>query len=114
MDQVRRNRLAQNEGSFRSINEDLEEGLHKVRLEDEELVGFVCECSSRECSQLVHIELPKYQEIRENSRRFLVVPGHESPEVEDVVESGQGYNVVQKHDDVTEVVQRGDRRHPAH
>jgi hypothetical protein len=110
MDQVRRDRLAQNESSFRSINEDLERGLHSVRLEDGERVGFVCECSDTDCANLVHIELAKYEEIRSDSRRFLVVPGHEMAEVEDVVETDERYCVVQKHADVSGVVERGDAR----
>ena len=110
MDQDRRDRLARNESLFRSINEDLERGLHTVRLDDRELSGFVCECSRRDCSDLVHIELAQYEEIRSDPRRFLVAPGHELIEVEDVVAGGENFRIVQKHDDVAAIVEADDPR----
>ena len=99
--------MARNEASFRSINERLQQDLRRVPLHDGDLAAFVCECSGPDCrATLVGVEMAKYAEVRTDDRRFLVVPGHDIPEVEDVVEQGDGYAVVEKHDDVRHIVER--------
>ncbi len=104
--QDRRERVARNEASFREINETLEGGLRSAPREDGELSGFVCECGDRDCSALVHVTLPKYQEVREDPMQFLICPGHEMPEAENVIERGDRYAVVRKHEDARPVVER--------
>jgi hypothetical protein len=42
------------------------------------------------CNQLVELSVREYEEIRAHPRRFVLVPGHESPDVETVVETRQG------------------------
>jgi hypothetical protein len=39
------------------------------------------------------------ERIRSHPRRFLILPGHEVPEIETVVETEQDYVVVEKLDD---------------
>ena len=56
--------------------------------------------------------LSAYEEIRQDSRLFFVVPGHEAPEAEDVVRKGDGYFVVRKHVDVAHITEAGDPRTP--
>ncbi len=107
--QERIDRIARNEASFRSINETLEQGLHQVQRDEAELAGFVCECGDRDCSELVYLDLAKYEQIRADSRTFLIVPGHDLPEAEDVVESGERYAIVQKHEDVRGIVESSRR-----
>lgn len=111
--QGRRDRIAANEASFRDINETLEQGLHKVHRDESELAGFVCECGDPDCSELVHIELAKYEQVRGDSRTFLIVPGHNMPEAEDVVETGERYAIVQKHENVRDIVEEADKRRSA-
>ena len=108
--QENRDRLARNEASFRSINETLNDGLKDAQLAEGELAGFACECGDADCAALVHVELPKYEEVRAHSARFLVVPGHEVQGVEDVVEQGERYAVVQKHEDVRAILEQADPR----
>ena len=111
-EQQRRDRIARDEASFRSINETLQRGLHSVAREGEELAGFVCECARTECSELVHVPLERYEAIRGDSRKFLIKPGHDISAVEDVVEVGDRYAVVQKHEDVRGIVEAADERRP--
>ena len=40
--------------------------------------------------------LDVYRAVREDPRRFIVVPGHENPEFEEVVERHDRFNVVEK------------------
>lgn len=110
MDQARKDRFAKNEAGFRSINETLEEGLRQTRHDDVALAGFVCECGDRSCDELVHLELDKYEEVRRDSRRFVIVPGHDIKGVEDVIEHGERYAVVQKREEVRDVVEALDAR----
>ena len=110
MNQNRKDRFARNEASFRSINETLGESLSTIGVEVGELAAFVCECGHPECSQLVQLPLPDYERIRGDSRRFLIVPGHDIPGVEDVVDTTARFAVVQKHEDVRDIVEASDAR----
>lgn len=105
----RKERIAQNENAFRDLNESLESSVHRRR-SDEDLGGFVCECGNGACEDTVRLQLAAYEEIRDDSRLFFVVPGHEVPEAEDVVRRGDNYFVVRKHVDVADVTDRGDPR----
>jgi hypothetical protein len=42
---------------------------------------------------------------------FVIRPGHELPEVEDVVEIHENYEIVRKHENARQTVERSDRRH---
>jgi hypothetical protein len=110
MEQERKERIARNEASFRSINEDLEQGLHKVMRDEGELAGFVCECGHIDCATLVRLPLEAYEQIRRHPARFLIEPGHEIDGVEDVVEVGSTYAVVQKRPEVHPIVEATDPR----
>ena len=102
-------RIAQNENAFRELNESLETSVHRRR-SDEDLGGFVCECGNDACEDVVRLPLATYEEIRDDSRLFFVVPGHESPDAEDVVRRGEGYFVVRKHIDVARITEEADPR----
>ena len=112
MDQPRAERIARNEASARATNETLESGLSALPLERDELVAFVCECGNAACRELVKVDLTTYERIRNDARHFLLVPGHEIPATEDVVERGDHHIVVQKHDRTRPVVESTDPRGP--
>ncbi len=105
-------RIAHNENAFRSLNESLEGSAHRRRT-DEDLGGFVCECGDEDCEDIVRLPLAAYEEIRQDSRLFFVVPGHEAPSAEDVVRRDDGYFVVRKHVDVADITEQGDPRQPS-
>lgn len=46
-----------------------------------------------------------YQSVRSDDRRFIVVPDHEVPEMEDVVLRRAEWNVVRKRDEVAHIVE---------
>jgi hypothetical protein len=98
-------RLARNEDHFRDINESLrEKHVHSTVVRSGPL-PFVCECASVECTEAVELTLEDYRRVRRNPRRFVVAPGHEAAEVELVVESGDGFVVVEKTDEAGEVAE---------
>jgi len=105
----RSDRIALNESAFRALNESLEASVHRGRPQSD-FVGFVCECGSPECDDTVRLDLPTYESIRQDARLFFLLPGHEAPAVEDVVDDGDGYRVVRKHEDVVDIVEQTDPR----
>jgi hypothetical protein len=106
----RKEQIAHNESVFRSMNETLEEHV-KRRRSASDLAGFVCECGDAECEAIIRLDLTTYEQIRADSQRFLVVPGHEIADAEDVVQREDGYLLVRKHEDVAPIAEAGDARH---
>ena len=102
-------RIAHNESIFRSLNESLESSVHRGRPEGD-LAGFVCECGDPACDETVRVALPEYESVRADSQLFVVLPGHDASDVEDVVSEGDGYVVVRKHEDAAEIVEQSDPR----
>ncbi|MCW3013594.1 MAG: hypothetical protein JWO02_686 [Solirubrobacterales bacterium] len=94
-------RAARNEAAFRRLNENLAEDMPDAV---PYRAGFVCECSAPDCRRLVDLTGAEYQAIRQDPMRFFVVPGHERPDVEDVLEEHEGYLVVEKHQDLASIV----------
>ena len=109
MPRRRTERIAHNESVFRALNESLEASVHRGRPEGDH-AGFVCECGEPNCDEIVRVELPAYESVRADSQLFVVLPGHETPDVEDVVSDSDGYVVVRKHPDAAEIVKRTDPR----
>ena len=56
----------------------------------------ICECSRAGCIERVEVTHEEYEHVRSEGTRFLVVPGHENPSVEKVVERHPTYLVVEK------------------
>jgi hypothetical protein len=92
---AREERLAQNEVLFRSVNERIEETAH-AQGDDAHLFEFICECSNIDCTLRLPLTLSCYEAARSDPATFIVAPGHELPEIEDVIERGAGYQIVRK------------------
>ena len=56
----------------------------------------MCECGEAECSEALTLSLAAYEAIRGDATRFGVLPGHEKPHAESVVERHDSYLVVEK------------------
>ena len=102
-------RLARNEALFRETNEAIERGQWPD--DPAKLVRFRCECSRAECNEAVEITLALYEQVREFPRRFVVVSGHEMPEIETVVEREGDYTIVEKQDAAGDTAAATDPRH---
>jgi hypothetical protein len=89
-------RLARNEALFRETNEAIERG--QWRDDPGKLVRFRCECSRLDCGEGIELTLAQYEQVRRFPRRFVVVSGHELPEVETVVSRENGHLIVEKQD----------------
>lgn len=88
-------RIGENEVLFREVNERLREVGEGFSIVAEQ-AEFVCECGSSTCTEHVQMTLAEYEEIRANSKRFFVLPGHELPEYEKIIDEKEGYLVVEK------------------
>jgi hypothetical protein len=88
-------RVGLNESLFRAVNEQIE-SLNRDFRTDLPTMTVVCECANGDCTERFEVSVSKYEQVRDDSRRYIVVPGHEVAEFESVVESGDGYDVVEK------------------
>jgi hypothetical protein len=106
---ARARRIADNEGRFREINERLRHDLRALP-DDPAPVDFVCECGRVECIESVTLSLDEYETVRASSLDFFVVPGHQAPDVEDVVDINERFARVRKHPEVADRVRESDPR----
>ena len=88
-----REELAETEASFRETNEAIARTAERFGVQEPE---FLCECADPSCVHRVAASLEAYEEVRSDSTRFIVEPGHERPEIEKVVGAGDDYRVVEK------------------
>lgn len=88
-------RLARNETMFREVNEHIQEAASGFG-DDGHVYRYLCECASRLCTDTVALTPSEYERVRVKPTRFLVIPGHELPEIERVVEERTGFVVVEK------------------
>jgi hypothetical protein len=110
---AREERLAKNETLFREVNERVAEvATSFIEAETRsETVEFTCECGRVDCTEPMEITVVGYEAVRAGPTRFAVVPGHEQPEIETIVERHPSYLVVEKRDeDAQEVARETDPR----
>jgi hypothetical protein len=100
-------RAARNEVLFRYVNERIEELSGGA---GDGVGEFVCECSNADCVARIKVPLMVYEETRANPRLFLLVPGHERPDVEAVRIVEDDYAVVEKQDVAGAIAERADPR----
>ena len=85
-DVERARRQAENENLVRKGGVDVDE------------LDLRCECGGNACAERLAVNVSDYLRVRKWDGRFLLVPGHEDPELENVVERHKGWLVVQTHE----------------
>lgn len=91
---VEAQRKAKNEAVFREVNERIEDAAVEFGVPGP--ASFVCERSDASCTEMVSITLVEYNEIRSSGRRFAILPGHEDPTIERLVDGTERFSVVEK------------------
>ena len=86
-------RRATTEALFRDVNERIAESAERF---DATGTEFVCECSDPNCTHKVPASLAEYEQVREHPATFLVAPGHEHTDIEQVVSDRGRFRVVEK------------------
>lgn len=111
---AREERLVRNEALYRDVNERIDQVAEEIDRfaapEDGHVYKFFCECSNRDCTLMLPLTIALYENVRSNPRAFVVAPGHDLPEIETVVERGDGYQVVVKVGEAAKVAEAKDPR----
>lgn len=90
-DKVKR---ARTEALFRDVNERIAESAQRFEASSTQ---FVCECADPHCTHRVEATLDEYEDVRADGATFMLVPGHEQPDIERVVDaSRRRFHVVEK------------------
>ena len=106
----REERLAFNEAMFRAGNERMAQW--EERRFGEEYEEYFCECANADCHDKVKLTFTEYEHVRSDSTHFLIVSGHEVPDIETVIERHDGWMVIEKDPEVQHVVEATDMRRP--
>ena len=101
-------RIGHNEAAFRTLNEKLRAG--STLADAERLFCFRCECGTLGCNRLLELTLPEYEAVRAEATRFFLVPGHEIPATERVVQRAERFTVVEKQHGGADVARATDPR----
>jgi hypothetical protein len=88
-------RAARNEALFREVNENIAWIAERHGTTTAHPV-FLCECANADCTEHVAVGPDVYLRVRQEPRHFLVIPGHEDPQLERVVETHRDYLIVEK------------------
>jgi hypothetical protein len=107
MEEELERRIAANEALVRDVNEAIARGQWPG---DPEAVGFRCECAMLGCNDVIELTPSEYERVRAHPRRFVIVPGHDQPQVEKVVETRPGYAVVEKVEEAGQEAEKTDPR----
>jgi hypothetical protein len=100
----RQERIAKNETVFRAANRELadqEEGGGA-----DQVIEVLCECGRQGCSGVITLTVGDYDGVHSQDDRFVVLPRHESTEIEKVVEERDGYLVVDKFGEAENIVEK--------
>ena len=100
-------RAARNEEVFRSVNERIEQAIEQHGVASP--TPFHCECDRETCFEKVELLPARYREVIEQRYCFVIVPGHDDPQIERVVEEHDSYSIVEKVGEAREAL---DRQHP--
>ena len=102
---------ARNPVLFREVNEHIAELSHDGRETSVSL--FICECSSEACAEALEITAAEYERVRTDGARFVVLPGHQLPDVERVIAGSGRFLVVEKLGAAAAIARASDPRHHA-
>jgi len=90
IERSRLKRIGKNEAAFKAFNQA------RAQQQNGSLLELVCECGDTNCTDEIEIEASEYHPVRRHPARFVVRPGHEVPEAENIVERAAEYFVVEK------------------
>jgi hypothetical protein len=91
-------RQARNEALFREVNERIADLASPAQeWSPDGAVEFMCECGvDGGCGERVRMPLAAYEKVRQQDDRFVVLAGHETPELERAIEWTDDYVIVDK------------------
>jgi hypothetical protein len=103
MGDLRQKRLGLNEAVFREVNERIGSLANLFKWREPEALDLVCECRDATCVQRIEMTRAEYEAVRAADAQFALYPGHADLEIERIISSHEGYEVVAKQGDAAEV-----------
>ena len=115
---VTEQRQLENEAVFRKANEQTTESvkeLKEIAKEDDQLslihdedmkLHFFCECSDEDCQDRIVITTSRYEALHKDRKQFILKPGHDVKQIEEVVFKNPNYHVVKKNRKPPEQVEK--------
>jgi hypothetical protein len=88
-------RAAREQALFRKVNENIDDLVERFKVDDVAPL-YVCECLNSDCHNAIPIPRDVYQQIRLNLNHFIVTPGHEELDVDEIVDRSHRWLVVRK------------------
>ncbi|TML62729.1 MAG: hypothetical protein E6G22_07615 [Actinobacteria bacterium] len=101
-------RAAANEARFREANERIREKALELGGR-EEPSPYLCECDVRDCTTVILLTAQQYEDVRSDSRRFVVASGHQNPDDRVLGEHG-AFTVIEKTGEEGRLVEELDPR----
>jgi len=101
----RQARIAKNEATFRATNRELERASEEAGGTGDAVLEVLCECGKSGCSGLITLTVAEYDDAHSQKDRFVVLPGHETVEIETIVERRPAYFVVDKLGEAEEIAE---------
>ncbi len=109
MDEERERRVGLNEAIFRQVNEQIRHLGDELGI-DNGMITVICECGDAMCTERLELPLADYERIRDDSLLYAVASGHVVPDVEEVVERRNGWEVVRKLGEASKIAEETDPR----
>ena len=106
----RETRRGLNEAIFREINERLEGLVDRLEFDKDEPIDFICECRRTTCTERISMSRAEYEAVRSDDTHFAVARGHAEPDIERVISTHPGYEVVAKAGPAAEIARDLSRR----
>ena len=88
-------RIGLNEAVYREVNERLRD-INEAFAQLTDTMDLICECGDAQCHERLAMTPTAYEALRADALLFVIAPGHETPEVERVVEAREDYEIVRK------------------
>ena len=93
-------RVAENEAFLREVNARIAEKTIELAGEvvepTQQECDFLCACGRSNCTEIISLTIAEYENAQNDDDLFLIAPGHETSELERVVERHESYVVVKK------------------
>jgi hypothetical protein len=95
VNEERTRRVGKNEALYRLVNEQIE-GINEAFGTITDDFAVVCECGDLECHEQITVTRDVYERVRADPATFILKPGHQIEDVEDVIAATDHYVVVTK------------------
>ncbi len=98
-------RVTKNESLFRAVNRQIELVSRELDEGADAPVEVLCECGQEGCSAVISLSVSEYERAHAEDDRFTLAVGHDTPEIEGVVEEHGSWIVVDKFGEAEELVE---------